>query len=157
SSDLGDYYAGQAFVTAMRKRFLYSPAFYADGDTGAELLDVAFARAAAADTVVLALFSRLSDRKGTVDLDPRHIELIRKLAALENGPAVVAVSFGSPYFLRHIPEVDAYLCLYKNTPETQAIAARALAGEMDIAGRLPVSIPDLYPFGHGLELKRKTP
>jgi beta-N-acetylhexosaminidase len=157
SSDLGDYYAGQAFVTAMRKRFLFAPAFYADGDTGAELLDVAFARAAAADTVVLALFSRLSDRKGTVDLDPRHIELIRKLAALENGPAVVAVSFGSPYFLRHIPEVDAYLCLYKNTPETQAIAARALAGEMDVAGRLPVSIPDLYPFGHGLELKRKTP
>jgi beta-N-acetylhexosaminidase len=157
SSDLGDYYAGQAFVTAMRKRFLYAPAFYADGDTGAELLDVAFARAAAADTVVLALFSRLSDRKGTVDLDPRHIELIRKLAALENGPAVVAVSFGSPYFLRHIPEVDAYLCLYKNTPETQAIAARALAGEMDLTGRLPVAIPGLYPIGHGLTLERKTP
>ena len=157
SSDLGDYYAGQAFVTAMRKRFLYAPTFYADGDTGAELLDVAFARAAAADTVVLALFSRLSDRKGSVDLEPRHIDLIRKLAGLEGGPAVVAVSFGSPYFLRHIPEVDAYLCLYKNTPETQAIAARALTGEMAVAGRLPVSIPGLYPIGHGLRLERKTP
>jgi len=157
SSDLGDYYAGQAFVTAMRKRFPDAPAFYADGDTGNEALDEAFARAAAADTVVLALFSRLSDRKGSVDLEPRHIDLIRKLAGLEGGPAVVAVSFGSPYFLRHIPEVDAYLCLYKNTPETQAIAARALAGEMAVAGRLPVSIPGLYPIGHGLTLERKTP
>ena len=157
SSDLGDYYAGQAFVAAMRKRFPDAPAFYADGDTGSDLLDEAVARASAADTVVLALFSRLSDRKGSVDLEPRHIDLIRKLAALEGGPAVVAVSFGSPYFLRHIPEVDAYLCLYKNTPETQAIAARALTGEITVAGRLPVSIPGLYPIGHGLTLERKTP
>ena len=157
SSDFGDYYAGQAFVSAMRARFPAAPAFYADGDTGSEALEEAFVQASGADTVVLALFSRLSDRKGSVDLEPRHVDLIRRLAALEDGPAVVAVSFGSPYFLRRIPEVDAYLCMYRNTPETQAIAARALAGEMDIAGRLPVSIPGLYPLGHGLELKRKTP
>jgi beta-N-acetylhexosaminidase len=157
SSDLGDYFAGQAFVNAMRKRFPGAPAFFADGDTGSDMLEEAFAKAASARTVVLALFSRLSDRKGTVDLEPRHIDLIRRLATLENGPAVVAVSFGSPYFLRHIPEVDAYLCLYKNTPETQAIAARALAGEMPIGGHLPVGIPGLYPVGHGLTLERKTP
>jgi len=157
SSDPGDYYAGQAFVSAMRRRFPGCAAFFADGDTGREALDEALAKASAADTVVAALFSRLSDRKGSVDLDPGHIELIRKLAALPAGPMVAAVSFGSPYFLRHIPEVDAYVCLYKNTPDTQAIAARALAGEMDLSGRLPVSIPDLYPVGHGLELKKKTP
>jgi beta-N-acetylhexosaminidase len=79
------------------------------------------------------------------------------LAALENGPAVVVVSFGSPYFLRDFPGVDAYLCLYRNTPETQDIAARALAGEMDIGGKLPVSIPDIYPVGHGIALKKRIP
>jgi len=157
SSDLGDYHAGQAFVSSMRTKYPAAAAFYADGDTGQEKLDEAFAQASGAETVVLALFSRLSDRKGSVDLDPRHIDLVRKLAALPDGPRVVAVSFGSPYFLRHIPEVDAYVCLYKNTPETQAIAARALAGEMDVTGRLPVSIPDLYPVGQGLEIKKKTP
>jgi hypothetical protein len=141
----------------MLKRFPDAPAFYADGDTGSEMLEEAFAAASGADTVVLALFSRLSDRKGSVDLEPRHIDLIHRLAGLENGPAVVAVSFGSPYFLRHIPEVDAYLCLYRNTAETQAIAARALTGEMDVGGRLPVSIPGLYPIGHGLTLERKAP
>ncbi len=157
SSDLGDYFAGQAFVSAMRLRFPGSAAFFADGDTGSEALEEALTGASAADTVVVALFSRLSDRKGSVDLDPRHIELIRRLAALPDGPKVAAVSFGSPYFLRHIPEVDAYVCLYKNTPDTQAIAARALAGEMDLSGRLPVPIPDLYPVGHGLVLRKKTP
>ena len=102
--------------------------------------------------VVIALFSRLGAWKGSVDLAPRHVALIQRLAA---GPApVIVVSFGSPYFLRRIPEVDAYLCLYRNTPETQPIAARALCGEMDVTGRLPVSLPGLYDFGHGLELKR---
>jgi len=156
SSDLGDYFAGQAFVTAMRSRFPAAAAFYADADTGQDRLDDAFAKAAPADAVVLALFSRVSDGKGSVDIEPRHIDLIRRLAGLPDGPKVVAVSFGSPYFLRHFPEIDAYVCLYQNTPETQSAAARALCGEMDVTGKLPVSIPDLYPIGHGLELKKMT-
>jgi beta-N-acetylhexosaminidase len=140
----------------MKTRFPDAAAFYADADTGQDALDDAFTKSSSADTVVLALFSRVSDGKGSVDLEPRHIDLIRNLAALPDGPKVVAVSFGSPYLLRHFPEVDAYLCLYKDTPETQSTAARALTGEMDITGKLPVSIPDLYPVGYGLELKKKT-
>ena len=156
SSDLGDYFAGQAFVAAMKARFPGTTAFYADADTGQDLLDDAFAQASLAGTVVLALFSRLSDQKGSVDLEPKHIDLVRKLAALPDRPKIVVVSFGSPYLLRHFPDIDAYLCLYKDTPATQTAAARALAGEIDISGKLPVSIPDLYPIGHGLELKKKT-
>jgi len=156
SSDLGDYFAGQSFVAAMRSRFPEAAAFYADADTGQDRLEEAYTAAATADTVVLALFSRLVDRKGSVGLEAGHIDLIRKLAALPDGPKIVAVSFGSPYLLREFPEVDAYLCLYKDTPETQSTAARALAGEMDVTGKLPVSIPDLYPIGHGLELKKKA-
>jgi beta-N-acetylhexosaminidase len=68
----------------------------------------------------------------------------------------VAVSFGSPYFLQHFPGVAAYVCVYRNTPETQQIAARALFGEMDINGKLPVSLPGLYPIGHGIPLKKTS-
>jgi len=157
STDLGDYFAGRAFVTAMRKRFPDAGAYYADGDTGQEALDGAFTDASGAGTVVFALFSKVSAGKGSAGLEPKHVDLIRKFTALENGPAVVVVSFGSPYFLRNIPDVDAYVCLYRNTPETQDIAARALAGEMDIGGKLPVSIPDLYPVGHGIMLKKRVP
>jgi beta-N-acetylhexosaminidase len=154
SSDLGDYFAGQPFVEAMRSRFPAAEAFYADGDTGQDELDKAFAAASAADVVVVGVYSRLVDRKGSVGLEPKHVELINRLAALPDGPKVVVVSFGSPYLLRYFSGVGAYLCLYKDTPEAQAIAARALAGEMDIMGKLPVSIPDLYPVGHGIELKK---
>ena len=154
SSDLGDYFAGQPFVEAMRSKFPGARAFYADGDTGEDKLDEALAAASSAETVVVGVYSRLVDRKGSVGLEPRHVDLIEKLAALPDGPKVVVVSFGSPYLLRHFPDVDAYLCLYKDTPEAQTVAARALSGELDVTGKLPVSIPDLYPIGHGLELKK---
>ncbi|MCU0244874.1 MAG: beta-N-acetylglucosaminidase, partial [Acidobacteria bacterium] len=49
SSDLGDYYAGQPFVNALRRTYPDAAAFYADGDTGRESLDEAFARAATAE------------------------------------------------------------------------------------------------------------
>jgi beta-N-acetylhexosaminidase len=152
SSDLGDYFAGQAFVTEMKKRSPELMAFFADGDTGQEALDDAAARATEADVVVFALFSSLRSRKGSVDLDPKHVALVKKLAA---GPApVTVVSFGSPYFLRHFPEVGAYLCLYRNTPQTQGIAARVLYGELETRGKLPVTLPGLFPAGHGLEMKK---
>ncbi len=153
SSDLGDYHAGQAFVNAMMKRNPGCEAYFADGDTGREALDEAEAKAAGADAVVFALFSTLRSWKGTVDLDPKHAELVKRIAA--GGRPVIVVSFGSPYFLRHFPDVAAYLCMYRNTPQTQEIAARALFGEMDLRGKLPVSMPGLYPAGHGLTLEKR--
>jgi len=152
SSDPGDYFAGRSFVQEMVKRHPDSLEGYADGDTGRETLEEAVVKAGGADAVVVALFSRLSAGKGSVDLEPKHVAAIRTLAAA--GPPVVVVSFGSPYFLRHFPEVDAYVCLYRNTPETQPIAARALCGELDVGGKLPVSLPGLYPVGHGLTLTK---
>ena len=153
SSDLGDYQAGQAFANAMMKRNPGCEAYFADGDTGREALAEAEAEAAGADAVVFALFSTLRSWKGTVDLDPKHAELVRRIAA--GGTPVIVVSFGSPYFLRHFPDVDAYLCMYRNTPQTQEMAARALFGEMDLRGKLPVSMPGLYPAGHGLTLDKR--
>jgi beta-N-acetylhexosaminidase len=154
SSDPGDYYAGRAFAAEMKKRNPGTLAFFADGDTGQEELDTDVSRAAGVDTVVFALFSRLASSKGSVDLDPKHVALVERFAGAPGGPAVVAVSFGSPYFLRHFPDVKGYVCLYRSTPETQQIAARALFGEMDMTGRLPVSLPGLYPLGHGIDFKK---
>lgn len=155
SSDKGDYYAGRVLVEEMKKRDPNVTGFFADGDTGAEELESAVSACSGAARVVVALFSRLTSGKGSVDLEPRHADLIRRLAAGENGPPVVAVSFGSPYFLTRIPEVDAYVCLYRNTPETQRIAVRALFGEIAVEGRLPVSLPGLFPVGHGLVMRAR--
>ncbi len=153
SSDPGDYFAGRAFAEDVRKRCPETQIFYADADTGRESLEEAVAKSSEAEVVVCALFSRLSDRKGSVGLDLKYIELIKRFA--EEEKPIVILSFGSPYFLRYFPDVDAYLCFYQNTPQTQDIAARAIFGEMEIKGKLPVSLPGLYPIGHGILLPKK--
>jgi beta-N-acetylhexosaminidase len=51
--------------------------------------------------------------------------------------------------------VDAYICAYRYADEAMRAAAKALFGEIDIQGKLPVSIPDNYPFGHGLIVPKK--
>ena len=153
SSDNDDYFAGQTFVRELRKRKPGLSAFCADANTGQEFIQEAKAKALGADLIVLALFSSLRSGKGSVDLLPRHVDLIRELSWAKKKTLVV--SFGSPYFLRHFPEVDGYLCLYRNTAQAQEVAARAVCGEIDIEGRLPVSIPGLYPVGHGLIIKNK--
>jgi len=153
SSDPGDYYAGSAFIRELEKRCPGLSSFSADAFTGKEFIQEAKERAAGVPVVIFALFSSLRTAKGSVDLLPGHAEVVR---AFSESPArVIVLSFGSPYFLRHFPEVDAYICLYRNTPQAQAVAAKALFGEIEVNGRLPVTIPGLHPVGHGLSLPRK--
>ncbi len=150
SSDKGDYYAGRAFANAVKARSAGAQVFYADGDTGRDSLYEAVLQSAGADAYLVALFSSLSAWKGSVGLDPRHIELVRLLAAGDK--PVIVLSFGSPYFLRDFPDIDAYLCLYRNQPQMQTAAAKAVFGEIAIGGKLPVGIPGLAPAGTGVAL-----
>lgn len=149
SSDPGGYFMGQAFVRALGKRNTQVTAFYADVFTGEEFIQKALQRARRADVRIIAVFSRLSDGKGSVGMHERHIRLIRDLA--KSTAPVVVVSFNSPYFLRQFPEVDTYLCAFRHSEPIQEAAAKALFGEIEIRGRLPVTIPGLYSLGHGIQ------
>jgi beta-N-acetylhexosaminidase len=153
SSDRGEYFAGRTFANAVKARSPETLIFYADGDTGQEALDETMAKSSEAEAYLVALFSSLSAWKGSVGLDPRHVEMIRKLA--EGDKPVIVLSFGSPYFLRDFPGIDAYLCLYRNQPQMQATAAKAVFGEIDVAGKLTVTIPDVAPAGTGVVLKKR--
>jgi hypothetical protein len=50
----------------------------------------------------------------------------------------VAVSFGTPYVHRDVSS-DAAMCVYDDSEASQRAAARALAGEIPMNGRLPVA------------------
>jgi beta-N-acetylhexosaminidase len=153
SSDPGGYFAGGAFVQEFKKRAPQALEFFAEASTGEEFIQEAAEKAKEAEVVVVGLFSRLRSGKGSVGIDPRHVQLIQEFS---QGPQpVVVVSFGSPYVLRHFPDVDSYLCAYRYAEEAQKSAVKALFGEIDITGKLPVSIPGVYPRGHGLILEKK--
>lgn len=76
---------------------------------------------------------------------------VQRLAAKGKRPIVVA--FGNPYLLQQIPGVPAYLVAWGGFPPSQVAAARALLGQSQISGKLPISIPlanVVVPRGSGL-------
>jgi len=148
SSDPGEYYAGRTFAREVQERSGGLSVFYADAFTGEEFFQRAIRTFRAADIRVVALFSRLADSKGSVGLKQRHIRLIKDFA--RDPKPLVVISFNSPYFLRRFPEADTYICAYRHADQNQVAAAKALFGEIEFMGRLPISIPELFPAGHGV-------
>jgi beta-glucosidase-like glycosyl hydrolase/CubicO group peptidase (beta-lactamase class C family) len=79
----------------------------------------------------------------------------RLLAALAEGPTpTVTLLFGSPYLALDLPRTPGLLAAYGAVPSSQRAAVRALLGEISITGKLPVTLPNLFPFGHGIDLER---
>ncbi|MBL8208623.1 MAG: hypothetical protein JNM09_30610, partial [Blastocatellia bacterium] len=46
---------------------------------------------------------------------------------------------------------QTYIAAYSPFPFSQRAAAKALLGEIEFTGKLPVSLPGLYLRGHGLK------
>ncbi|OGQ89975.1 MAG: hypothetical protein A2289_17175 [Deltaproteobacteria bacterium RIFOXYA12_FULL_58_15] len=80
-----------------------------------------------------------------------HVDMARQIAAALPELPVALLSFASPYYLSSLPEVDAYLCTYSYLDVTQIAAANAVLGQSPMTGRLPISIPGFYDYGHRVE------
>jgi beta-N-acetylhexosaminidase len=89
-------------------------------------------------------------------LSEAQVGLLERLAGEATRPLVV-VAFGSPYVGDVAPRVPALLLAYEWTDAPEAAAARALCGEAPIGGKLPITIPGLFPAGHGLERTATSP
>lgn len=60
---------------------------------------------------------------------------------------VVVVSFDSPYFLKNLKEVSAYICSYGIQKDLMDATAGILSGVFRSQGRLPISIDPQHSFG----------
>lgn len=76
-------------------------------------------------------------------LDRLQADLMRDL--LQTGRRVVGIAVGNPYDLLAFPELRSYLVTYEYTKPALEAAVRALFGEIQPSGHLPVSLPGLYP------------
>jgi beta-glucosidase-like glycosyl hydrolase/CubicO group peptidase (beta-lactamase class C family) len=101
------------------------------------------------DAIVAGIFVKWASSKGTITLPDTTVNLLADFFKLEKPLAVIA--FGSPYVLRQLPQVTSYLCAYETVPLAIRSAVRAIFGEIPLTAKLPVTIPDLYKTGDGLE------
>ena len=103
------------------------------------------------DVAILALFVRVSDRKGNVDVPAEQAALAEQL--FKTGKPVIAAAFGSPYLIERFPQAETWLAAFGISDVAQISAARALFGEIPVHGHLPVTIPGVdMKLGFGLEL-----
>jgi beta-N-acetylhexosaminidase len=80
-----------------------------------------------------------------------HVDIAHSVEASVAHLPVALVSFASPYYLKDMPDVDAYVCTYSYLESAQIAAADAVLGHSHMTGRLPISIPGFYAYGHRVE------
>lgn len=104
------------------------------------------------ETNVVAAFITAAAYRGNVALSGNYGALMSTL--LERPAPSVLVSLGSPYLLRHFPQVSSYLATMSPVLTSETAAVRALFGEISVSGRLPVSIPPIAKYGDGIVTSR---
>ena len=103
------------------------------------------------DITILALFVRVSDRKGDVDVPADQVPLIEHI--YKSGKPVITLGLGSPYLIERFPQAETWLAAFGISDVAQISMARALFGEIPVRGHLPVTIPGVeMRVGYGLEL-----
>ncbi len=107
-----------------------------------------------ADIVIAAMYGRVrSGAKNSVGLPDEGVKILREL--MTTNQTVIGVAYGNPYILGAFPQMKTYMVAYGDMPSLQRGSARAMLGLQDITGRLPISLPGLYPRGTGIQLLKK--
>jgi CubicO group peptidase (beta-lactamase class C family) len=103
------------------------------------------------DVAILALFVRVSDRKGNVDIPAEQAALAEQIFKI--GKPVITIGMGSPYLIERFPQAETWLAAFGISDVAQISVVRAMFGEIPIRGHLPVTIPGVdMKAGFGIEV-----
>jgi len=142
-----------AFVTRLGRGGVKVETIVLDERSTDQEVQKAIERAKSADLVIASLYGRVRSGQALSVGVPETGA--RALSALIGARApIVGISFGNPYLLQSFPGLRTYLVAYGDMPSLQQAVARALLGEIDIGGRLPISLPGLYPRGTGIRVNK---
>lgn len=85
----------------------------------------------------------------TANTNEAQQQLVEQLQDLDK-PVIIA-ALGNPYDLMAFPDVDAYINTYSYLDVSIPALAKVIVGDVNPSGHLPVTIPELYNEGHGLD------
>ncbi|MEP7076676.1 MAG: glycoside hydrolase family 3 N-terminal domain-containing protein, partial [Acidobacteriota bacterium] len=107
-----------------------------------------------ADIVIAAMYGRVrSGAKNSVGVPEAGAVILNDLLASDKN--IIGVAYGNPYVLTAFPQLKTYLVAYGDMSELQLASVRAMLGTQNITGKLPISLPGLYPRGSGIQLNKK--
>ena len=142
------------FVGALRRGNLKFDFAILDERSSEREIKAAVKKAREAETIIAPLFGRVrTGQARSVGLPESSVEVLKEL--LDKNKQVVGISFGNPYLLQEFPKLKTYLVAYGDMGSLQRAAARAVLGQQDITGKLPISIPGIARLGTGIQMKKQ--
>jgi beta-N-acetylhexosaminidase len=155
TNDEDRLWVANPFVSAMARSGRRVETIVLDERSSEAEVQKAIERATGADLVIVSLYGRVrTGQSSSIGLPQTGARALNALLS-RNAP-VVGISFGNPYLLQNFPTMKTYLVAYGDMPALQQAAARAVLGETDITGRLPITLPSLYARGTGIQMKAQT-
>jgi len=141
----------QPFVAALARAGRKVTTIVLDDRSSEVEVNKALDLAGHADLVIASLYGRVrSGQARSVGLPEPGAKVLETL--IDRKTPMIGISFGNPYLLSSFPKLQTYLVAYGDMQSLQEAAARALLGQSAITGRLPISLPGLYPRGTGIQL-----
>jgi beta-N-acetylhexosaminidase len=151
--------SGRMLERQLRSRIPDANVIYIDPRIAAAMSDPVLAAVSEAEAVIAAVYvvptagkamkgaQGLTNSVALNDANGALLQAILHQAAEKT--AVVAV--GNPYLIQDFAATQTYLCTFSNASVSEISAVKALFGEIEIHGHLPVTIPDIAARGSGIE------
>ncbi len=150
--------AGRVLEREVKVRAPDANMIYTDPRLASAMSPAIVSAVQAAEKVVVAVYASPSAGKmvrtnggvkNSVSLADDSAALLQKILQLGVAKTVV-LAIGNPYLAKDFPEVQNYLCTFSAAQVSEMSAVKALFGEMEIRGHLPVTIPGVAPRGAGI-------
>lgn len=152
---------GRVFDIELRRRARGTKVYFVDGSIAGGMTAEILEAVKQADRVVVAAYvvptaakqtivnGQLTNTVGLNDATGNLMQQLLQTAGQKTG----VIAMGNPYLASNFPDVQTYICTYSNAPTSERSAVKLLFGEMQLKGKLPVSLPGIADRGFGLELK----
>lgn len=145
-------FAANTFQRTLRNSGIRIESAILDERSTAEEIEAARKKASESDIVLATLIGRVrSGAKNSAGIPESGAKFLSEI--LQSDKKVVSLSFGNPYLLNNFPEMKTYIVAYGDMASLQRAAARALVGEIDFKGKLPISLGESFPRGTGIQIK----
>ena len=154
----GDW--GHAFEAAFKERRADAVFFHIDNSVAAVLTPAVLQAVKDAEKVVVAAYVVPTPAKqvmvdgklvNSVGLEQGSGELLRQILDIAAAKTAV-IALGNPYVAQNFPNVQTYICTYSNATSSELSAVKALFGELQAHGKLPVTLPGIAERGFSLPL-----
>lgn len=145
---------GSAFFAGLVKRHPSSTHVYVTDKTSPAEFELIKKLAALSDAVIVNAFIRVASFKGSIDMSEGEINLLKHLSAIKRPFAFVL--FGSPYLLSFVPELPTYVLAYEYYPAAEEASLKAVLGEIEFKGKLPIELPGFYRIGDAASKTAQT-